>query len=235
MPENPESTLPATGDDTSKNDERETQPTSQPLVSSPRSILGLGLVSILNIGCVAFIAFHFTTHADDSAQAEQIKLRPGNISLEPAPAYLLAIPSQFERSGPKNAKRTEDEMMPSVPVQASLSEEPRSKSDKKSEMASNYWVQLGALSKIETARSHWTKLQEKHNGLLASYQPKLVGPDQVGGNLHHLRIGPLPAELATDLCENLKHAGADCFCVAAEGKESEHELVKSANHWPEPS
>lgn len=197
-----------------------------PSVSSKApSILGLALVSALNIACVAFVAFHYTTDADELIVTESVERRAGNISLEPATATLLAIASHIEReTGASEAAAAEltvaalpeeTEITPAEPSDVSVASSKQYEAMEAE--APERWVQLGALSDLGTARSYWSKLQQKSDALLGSHQPTIVGPDQVGGSLYHLRVGPLPAHHAGNLCLDLKQAGVDCFCTAERG------------------
>ncbi len=203
--------------------------------SNTRSILGLGLVSVLNIGCVAFIAYHFASHREEPVYAQALELRPGNISLEPASTQLLAVASSIEQTSPAEeiAERLIDLPMPfeasPLPIspqpeqEAMAAAEPDNVSTESGESAeTQHWVQLGALSRMATARSYWSKLQDNHDVLLGTYQPAFFGPDQVGGSLYHIRVGPLGESTARALCLDLQQANTDCFCLTAEGEVIDH-------------
>lgn len=242
MPDHSESSPPSAEGDAPQINQGDTQPASPASASNTRSILGLALVSALNIGCVAFIAFHFTTHADEPAQKEQFELRPGNVSLEPATAYLLAIASHVEQTSPVDDTPIVEETVVALPTPPSMAPPLNAPAQRRDAMDTKkpikeavHWVQLGALSKIATARSYWAKLQKNHDGLLASHRPNFAGPDQVGGSLYHIRVGPLAADAAASLCSDLQQEGTECFCVAADGEETDHKPPQASTSGLEPS
>lgn len=188
------------------------------------SVIGLALVSALNIACVAFIVFHNTTHDNDSVATGEVERRAGNISLEPTKASLLAIASRIEGeilpAEASAAELTVASLPPDIdPVWTTATNSPIAGSKKANATdaeETQRWVQLGALSDPETAHSYWAKLQKKNKELLSDHQPTVVGPDQAGGSLYHLRVGPLAAVHAGHLCQDLQQAGQDCYCIGDE-------------------
>lgn len=218
MPDHAAPPPPSTGDHAAKADENLRQP-----ASSTKSILGMALVSAINIGCVVFIAFHYTTHANEPGPTVEIKLPPGNVSLETSAFNFLAIASNTAQASPHNPGMAVATELPEPGMTPSSTEdEPAPDPEMTAANEEQHWVQLGALSKIATARSYWSRLQKSHTDLLNAHQPSFVGPDQVGGSLFHIRVGPLAAEQAAGLCSDLQQAGTDCFCIAADGDELEH-------------
>ncbi len=216
---------------TSKANEDETATAS----SNRWSLLGLGLVSVLNIGCIAFVAYHFSSDRTEPAHAQPLSLRPGNVALEPASSKILPVASAIEQTAKRSSGSPADQ------VAGNFSIQPGPSSSDNQEMAgltepsgmggpfkaqaspadeTVHWVQLGALSKTATANSFWEKLRKSHATLLHSHQPSIFGPDQVGGSLYHLRVGPLNIEAAEDLCSALQEAGTDCFCIDSEGQQT---------------
>ncbi len=199
--------------------------------SDRRSTLGLFVVSFLNIGCILFVSYHFFNDGDEPGYSQPLSLRAGNISLEPASSIVLPIASAFDLSGtqgPTSAER------PDTALTAAASEHsesttlamltpPLSASTEPSiadpvQAPEDHWVQLGALSKTATAHGYWQKLRKNHIGLLGTFEPTIVGPDQLGGSLHHLRVGPFTARSAVDLCTALQEADTDCFCITNDGQ-----------------
>lgn len=218
MPDHAAPTPPSTGDHAVKADKNLHQP-----ASSTKSILGMALVSAINIGCVAFIAFHYTTHADETGPTVEIKLPPGNVSLEKSAFNFLTIASNTAQAAPHDPDMEAAAELPAPGViPSSTGDEPAPDPKMTAATEEQHWVQLGALSKIATARSYWSKLQKNHTSLLNAHQPNFVGPDQVGGSLFHIRIGPLAAVQAAGLCSDLQQAGTECFCIAADGDDLEH-------------
>jgi len=188
------------------------------------SVIGLTLVSALNIACVAFIVFHNTTHDEDSVATDEVERRAGNISLEPTTASLLAIASRIEGEIlPSEASAAEltvaslpPDVDPAWTIPANSPITGSKKTDAIDVEETQRWVQLGALSDPETAHSYWAKLQKKNKELLSDHQPTVIGPDQAGGSLYHLRVGPFAANHAGHLCQDLQQAGQDCYCIADE-------------------
>lgn len=200
--------------------------------ASTRSILGMGVVSALNVTCLLFFAYHFTTHDDEPAIAAPLELRSGNVSFEPVSGQLLTIASHVEQARLNNGETTVEKIVAARSTPPILAQS--NGSTETTELAV-HWVQLGALSKIATARSYWHKLLRDHNDLLSLYKPSFVGPDQVGGSLYHVRVGPLPAAEAATLCSDLQQTGADCFCASADGIATNPMTTNAANAWPAPS
>lgn len=193
-----------------------------PATSSPAkksSIIGLFLVSALNLACLAFIAFHFAGHSAEPAPiavgpAETIELRPGNIDMAPATQFVLTIASHIDAPEGKPADRVE----PISDIEISHESMPTKTADIEAPKESaEHWVQFGALSKEATAIQYWATLQKRHR-VLKDLEPRIFGPDQVGGNLYHVRVGPMIAGEASNLCSRLEQAGADCFCVPSISK-----------------
>ncbi len=231
MPNTIDPSPPSTDGDVSTSREGDTDTSA----SNSRSILGLGLVSVLNVGCVAFIAYHFATHREEPVHAQPLELRPGNVSFESASSHLLAIASSIEQTSPAEAAAEtlidlpmpfEPAPMPVVPQSeddaAAAAEPDATGTESTKSTPTQHWVQLGALSRMATARSYWSKLQDNHDDLLGSYQPNFIGPDQVGGSLYHIRVGPFEENAARDLCLDLQQAGSDCFCLKADGGVIDH-------------
>lgn len=222
MRDRPDSPPPSSEGEAASTNESDSPSSPPASASNIRSILGLAAVSALNLGCIAFIGFHFTAHSDEPVRTEKIELRPGNVSLEPAPTFLLTIASHVEPASSDAEEQDVDMAVATRPV-VSGKEHPLDASPPPAKPEETTvppktgmrWVQLGALSNMTTAQSYWEKLQENHDGLLASHQPDFIGPNRVGGSLYLVRVGPLPAAVAADLCSDLKRAGADCFCVGA--------------------
>ncbi len=139
----------------------------------------------------------------------------GNVGLAPAPPLTVEIASHAHPIDMAMAD-------PSDPAPTSEPERP----DETSTVAEattaaageeTAWVQLGALSSQAMVESYWSTLQRRHESLLGHWKPHQVGPDQVGGSLHHLRIGPMTDAAAVRLCDALHAAGADCFSMAPKG------------------
>lgn len=195
------------------------------------SVIGMLLVTALNVGCLLFVGFHFASHPDVPNHAQTIELRHGNVSLEPASGRLLAIASQtaWERPHqrqtedlPTRPRRSPEPTDTSLPVAADEPAAPSpaepaelAESDVALAEQDRQWVQLGALSDMTTANRYWLKLRKQHATLLGDLRSKIFEPGMVGGRLFHLRVGPLAAAEASGLCRQLDDAGADCFCVAA--------------------
>ena len=204
---------PSSEDDASKaNEDRATTARSiRP------SFLGLGLVSALNIGCIAFIAYHFSTEHHEPVYAQSLDTRPEQAAIEPTSSQLLSIVSSVAQANAEEelAKSEEIEssfdVSPGTPLQTIEEEAPAEEQVAKlstpsdtemvvtSEYQEDHWVQLGALSKVATARSYWDKLKLNHPELLDQRQHEIVGPEEAGGKLHHLRVGPLDAGSAESL------------------------------------
>lgn len=193
------------------------------------SVLGLSLISGLNIVCLVFLVSHFVGHQDKSvqmpidnkrAEIEGVDRTPpnteivaasksqghspgladtsGNIEFAPASKLVLSIASGIDTS-----------------IQATANQERRETSSRPtpSEPNTEHWVQLGALSKQLTATSYWSNLKKRHAALLQNQTPRYFGPNEVGGSLFHIRLGPMPRDHAEGLCDKLRTDGADCFCV----------------------
>ncbi len=206
----------------------------------PASVIGLSIVSALNIICLAFVAFHFVGHKSGTNQPPAGDQSTLSKTVSPMPSRPEAIPvTNLDNPRPNSSvgvlgnidfaqtsKRVIaiasgiDEMTLVPPEQASSGssdsdDKPRAelKDASKTTIGKEYWVQLGALSEKVTATSYWSHLAKKHKVLLSSQAPRYVGPETVGGSLYHLRVGPMAAKQAKKLCEGLQSEGADCFCV----------------------
>lgn len=208
-------------------------------------LLGLGLVSILSIGCIAFIAYHFSTEHHEPVYAQSLDTRPDDVEVEPTSSQLLSIVSSVSEANAEEEIIESEEVEPDIAVQPGTplqtaemtteAEEQVAKlvtpSDTEPAAMSHdevqHWVQLGALSKVATARSFWDKLKQNHPELLDQYQHEIVGPAQAGGKLHHLRVGPLNASSAESLCLALQEAGTDCFCIKEDGAPMDHRNSKA--------
>jgi cell division septation protein DedD len=77
-------------------------------------------------------------------------------------------------------------------------------------------VQIGALTNDATAKRFWSRLEKRHAALLEGKGHRIFGPAEVGGSLHHLRIGPMTEEGAAGLCAELQAEGVDCFEMRVE-------------------
>jgi cell division septation protein DedD len=173
------------------------------------------------------------------------------VTLEPAPAIVLAVASHIDAS-PLEELPVEETLPPAAmqvramvvaspapppsapvtPEAASVRAQPANEIEAGGRPAPEhgpaYWVQLGAMSGMDTARSFWATLRTRHGGLLGPHQPSILGPDQFGGRLYHLRVGPLPSNAATDLCSGLQQAGGDCFRVAAASEPAGHAVQEGS-------
>ena len=199
---------------------------SSDLGRKPPSILGLSIVSGLNLICLGFIAFHFVGHPDEPASAEPpqasevagvatppktqaivaIARKPkGNVDFLPAPKHVLSIASHIDGIETVLAKRrTEGETVISAAATPKNPQKPP-----------KHWVQLGALSEEASAKRYWSDLKARHESLFRDQEPRYFGPSDVGGGLYHIRLGPMASEDATAFCRKLKAQGADCFRVNA--------------------
>lgn len=74
-----------------------------------------------------------------------------------------------------------------------------------------HWVQLGAMSNEGAARRYWSDLKSRYATTLEQQQARYFGPDDVGGNLHHVRLGPMERASAVALCRKLQAKSVDCF------------------------
>ena len=199
------------------------------------SVLGLSIVSGLNIISLAFIAFHYSNHAQvpEAAPAPNSPAegglsvanesgpeeRPvsttegviGNVNLMPSSRPILEIASaSFE----DDDKQTEDQ------TSDRISQPQVAESLEKMDERAEYWVQIGALSNEGTAKQYWKTLKTRHATLLRDHRPRYFGPADVGGHLHHIRLGPMSGDAAADLCKRLQIDGGDCFCIGPPGKKS---------------
>ena len=198
------------------------------------SVLGLSIVSGLNVVSLAFLAYHFAGHPDEttSPPAEQpaanglmvatpslprsdvvgtSETARGNVDLLPSTKRIISIASGFDIENDERDDRQEGG--PTTPAAAVAAGVVRSA---KSDMQSEHWVQLGALSKETTARRYWSGLKQRHAALLRGREPRYFGPEDVGGSLFHIRLGPMDGDAAADLCEALTAKNADCFRIGPE-------------------
>ncbi len=74
-----------------------------------------------------------------------------------------------------------------------------------------HWVQLGAMSNEAAARRYWSDLKSRYAATLEQKEARYFGPDDVGGSLHHVRIGPMERVSAAALCHELQAKNVDCF------------------------
>jgi len=188
------------------------------------SVLGLSIVSGLNVICLAFMVYHFASHPSDPAAeaaepsagmslAEADNLGAansifGNVDFAPMSELIVSVASGTPKSPQEPAHQQENGSMTPATI-SRMAAAPYPTTDRRS----GSWVQLGALSHAATAVQYWTVLKERHATLLQNSEPHYVGPDDVGGSLYHIRIGPMANDAATGLCNKLEAEGADCFCV----------------------
>lgn len=210
------------------------------------SILGLSIVSGLNVLSLAFIAYHFAGHPDEApatpADPSSMRERPvvaepgetpeggvetdlasGNVDLVPAQRFILQIASHADMAIETTPHRGED--VPAVSTEARNVEpapasSPRTEGPAPADRSSRHWVQLGAMSKESTARRYWSGLKTRHGSLLRDRDARYFGPDDVGGSLFHIRLGPMTGDAAAELCKALVAEGSDCFCIAPEDQAS---------------
>lgn len=195
-----------------------------------RSVLGLSIISGLNVLCLAFMIFHFAGRSDDpvaeaaepSANAAMIGAESprtafgvfGNIDFAPMSELVVSVASGIDgASGDGSDQRAQDTTSPVRTARSSASADPSEEQDSQS------WIQLAALSNMDTAERVWTDLKERHAALLSDRKPRYFGPDDVGGSLYHIRIGPMATGAAMGLCDELEAEGADCFCVRPKSKD----------------
>lgn len=199
------------------------------------SVLGLSIVSGLNVVSLAFLAYHFAGHPDEttSPPAERPAVNDlmvatpslpradvvgtsetvrGNVDLLPSTKRIISIASGFDIEDEERDDRQAGG--PTTPAAVVTTGAVRST---ESDMSPGHWVQLGALSKETTARRYWSGLKQRHAALLRGQEPRYFGPEDVGGSLFHIRLGPMDSDAAVDLCEALTAENADCFGIAPEG------------------
>ncbi len=192
------------------------------------SILGLSIVSGLNVACLGFIAYHFTVHSSEPevapngppalsdkavtetpAPAQMADMTSGNVELVHASRRILSIASGFDLTTSEPAGRKAGVSLASTDPAASNEASAAGAAE-----PSGHGVQLGALSKEATARNYWSALKLRHQSLLRGREPRYFSPAEVGGGLYHIRLGPMAVDAAAGLCERLDAEGADCFCVS---------------------
>lgn len=224
----------------------------QPSESNRRlpSFLGLSIVSALNVVCLAFLVLHFIAHQNQASRipvdftiagidgldaislhpltrsataanqnhASELNYATGNIELVPTSKLVIGIATGMQEPvGREDNDFVEVvETVTSVPLVATRSNE-----------YAGHWVQLGALSKKATATYYWSSLKNRHAILLQGQTPRYFGPSDVGGNLYHIRLGPMVKDVAKGLCDRLRTDGADCFCVRSPND-------STRNHSPGP-
>lgn len=202
------------------------------------SVVGLSIVSLLNVGCLAFIGYYVASHPEDphSEGQNNAAIQPsmtdvgivaapplavhlnagmsdhtlGNIDFAPTSRFILSIASGIDMAN--------GEALDVGPSRSVFVTEPTRKVETAAGhatelSASEYWVQIGALSKKATADQYWSNLKKQHSTLLKNRNPRYFGPKEVGGSLIHVRLGPMAGDAAKVLCSNLKDKGVDCFCV----------------------
>ena len=231
-------------------DERsEGEPSSRPHRKSP-STLVLAVLSVLNFAALAMLIHHFASSPDGPAPAairqvasHDMQLAPvpsapppspepsaqppmdrisqngditraaGNVDLAPAARHVLLIAAGIADPPDRSPVKLQ-------PDETDDTEETAAVVPPSSAHSPGHWVQLGALSKTATASRYWSSLKRSHATLLRDRTPRIFGPDDVGGSLYHLRIGPMADEAAASLCMKLAAEGADCFCVAPSAERS---------------
>lgn len=225
-------------------DDLETESTDQAPATlagqHPLSIKGLVIVAGLNIACMVLMVYYFTANQGYSAMAsnqsdlaaerlqDSFRLHPKPVVEDKADRVVESLPPVRNQGNVGFGAMTIN-IASFIPGQDLISvdrpDEPLSWLDEGSSFAEttiarfeeegDQWVQLGALSHISTARRYWKKLLNDHEALLQRWTPRYVGPNEGGGSLYHLRIGPMAAKVAAKLCKDLKAGGAECFCMNA--------------------
>lgn len=202
------------------------------------SILGLSIVSGLNVVSLAFLAYHFAGHsgemtappveqpaANDLLVATPLSPMPdpiepatntasGNVGLAPSSKRIISIASGFDI---EDEERKGEPMTPIAAVDAGVQ-------PNRLGMSSGHWVQLGALSEETTARRYWSELKRRHAALLSNLEPHYFGPEDVGGSLYHIRLGPMTGDAADDLCAALVADNGDCFSINPGASTGKHGL-----------
>lgn len=196
------------------------------------SILGLAIVTGLNVASLAFIAYHLAAHSQKSPAASAgyagtseapmvdapgsmqatLPTAPdvsGNVDLAATSMNVISVASGFDLTDEKPATHQESVSLTSVEHGGSVGAVSTSAG-----ASPDHWVQLGALSKEATARRYWSDLKLRYASLLQESEPRYLGPSEVGGSLFHIRLGPMAADAAHGLCERLEAEGADCFSVS---------------------
>ncbi len=205
------------------------------------SVIGLSIVSALNIACLAFVVFHYIGHENAATQSPPDLHTASSEPISPMPRRPVVTPKNVAEN--QNATSTigvlgnigfaptskrvisiasgidDIPLPPSEPPAQKLaahSDDSKVKSDtlETAKIDAGAWVQLGALSTKATATSYWAHLAEKHRAILdGQASPQYIGPETVGGSLFHIRLGPMNDAEAEKLCEQLQSDGADCFCI----------------------
>ena len=198
----------------------------------PSSILGLSIVSALNVASLGFIVYHFIVHPSEPERASDrlpvtsdveiaeppgltqatIATSPnalGNVELARVPKHIISIALGLDLMD-----RERDDRRANISLASENLEDPHGVRDKDADEPYGHWVQLGALSKEVTARRYWSGLKQQHRSLLREREPRYFSPTEVGGSLYHIRLGPMAGDAAAGLCERLEAEGADCFCVS---------------------
>lgn len=227
--------------DTSVIEDRDKGSSPSGPIRRPNPVLGLIVVSALNVVCLVFVINHFINHPDEavtSVAEDKVEntgttgvmplatLSPnvimgdaaGNVDLLPTSRQVISIASGIHMSDVNAVDSFRNvEIIPAEATRAVPAVPTRSGA------GHGHWVQLGALSKAATATEYWSALKVRHATLLQDRAPSYVGPDDVGGGLYHIRVGPMDAHGAEDLCKKLQAAGADCFCVSPVEREQSRE------------
>ncbi|MHB2166251.1 SPOR domain-containing protein [Alsobacter sp. R-9] len=76
---------------------------------------------------------------------------------------------------------------------------------------SGFSVQLAAPASEQEAKDTAARLQRRFAGELGGMQPVIRKAEVNGKTIYRVRVGSLPRDEATSLCERLKSAGGQCF------------------------
>ena len=145
--------------------------------------------------------FHFGSNSDDPfTQAAESSVNValvgaessrtaagvfGNIDFAPTSELVISVASGIEPEGNLSNQEVNDTTFPAAKNRST------SLSQRKEEKVPQYWVQLAALSNIDTAERVWSDLKKRHAALLSDRQARYFGPEDIGGSLYHIRIGPM--------------------------------------------
>jgi hypothetical protein len=211
------------------------------------SVIGLSIVSALNIACLAFVIFHFVGHEGGGSLSPAGDRMATTDPVSPMPLRPIAatVSGAHDRQAIESIRALGNIEFArtsrlAIAIASGVDETPLPASSQPSRgtpqlskaqpgathelHAKNdvpgHWVQLGALSKEATAHSYWSHLRKKHKTLLDGQTPQYFGPDAVGGSLYHIRLGPMTAGEAEGLCKKLLSDGADCYCVRPSAKKA---------------
>ncbi|MGI9501711.1 MAG: SPOR domain-containing protein, partial [Geminicoccaceae bacterium] len=136
----------------------------------------------------------------------------GNIDFAPMSELVVSVASGIEKA---SGDMSDQQAMNTPPARTTRSAALTSPGDERDPRS---WVQLAALSDMDTAERVWSSLKERHTALLSDRKPRYFGPDEVGGSFYHIRIGPMATDAAMTLCDALEAEGADCFCIYPKAK-----------------